>query len=169
MLARAMTSANENFLIVFDLTSEAETEALGRRIAGALRPGDTVALCGGLGAGKTALACSIVRRFLPQEEVPSPTFTLVQTYDTPRFAIWHVDLYRVKDKRELRELGLDDALDEGVLLIEWPERMAELLPRDRLDVMLEMKDDASERTAKIIARGSWVARIEQLKQDCRPS
>ena len=163
MLARDMIPTHENFLIVLDLASEAATVALGRRIAGVLERGDMVALSGGLGAGKTALARSIVRSFLPEEEVPSPTFTLVQTYETPGFSIWHVDLYRVKDKSELRELGLDDALDEGALLIEWAERMGEKLPRDRLDVMLETTDDASERVAKIIARGSWVARIEQLK------
>ncbi len=163
MLARAMTLSDQNHLTVLDLTSEAETEALGRRIADALRPGDVVALYGGLGAGKTSLARSIVRRFLPQEEVPSPTFTLVQTYETPAFAIWHVDLYRLKDKSEVRELGLEEALDEGVLLIEWPERMAELLPRDRLDVMFEMTDDAEHRVAKVVARGSWVARIDEFK------
>ncbi|MEQ1867013.1 MAG: tRNA (adenosine(37)-N6)-threonylcarbamoyltransferase complex ATPase subunit type 1 TsaE [Micropepsaceae bacterium] len=162
MLARAMTSSDLNFLTVLDLTSEAETEALGRRIADALRPGDMVALYGGLGAGKTALARSIVRRFLPQEDVPSPTFTLVQTYETPAFAIWHVDLYRLKDKSELTELGLDEAMDAGVLLVEWPERMAELLPRDRLDIMFEMTDDAAHRVAKVVARGSWVARVGQL-------
>ena len=78
------------------------------------------------------------------------------------FAIWHVDLYRVKDKSEVRELGLDEARDEGVLLIEWPERMAELLPRDRLDIMIETTDDAARRVAKIVARGSWVARADRL-------
>lgn len=162
MPARAMTSLDENFLLFLTLKSEAETAALGRRIAGLLRRGDVVALSGGLGAGKTALARSIVRTFLPQEEVPSPTFTLVQTYDAPAFSIWHVDLYRVKAKSEMRELGLDEALDGGVLLIEWPDRMGELLARDRLDVMLEMSDEASERVAKIVARGSWVPRIGKL-------
>ncbi len=162
MLARAMTSPDENFLLFLTLKSEAETEALGRRIARLLTRGDVVALSGGLGAGKTALARSIIRAFLPQEEVPSPTFTLVQTYDAPAFPIWHVDLYRVKARSEVRELGLDEALDGGVLLIEWPDRMGELLPRDRLNVMLEMSDEASERTAKIVARGSWVQRIENL-------
>ena len=163
MPMRVMTSPDENFLLLLELTSETETEALGRRIADVLRRGDTVTLSGGLGAGKTALARSIIRRFLPREEVPSPTFTLVQTYDTPAFSIWHVDLYRLKAKSEVRELGLDEALDTGVLLIEWPDRMAELLPRDRLDIAFELEDHASERLVKIVARGSWVPRLETLK------
>jgi tRNA threonylcarbamoyladenosine biosynthesis protein TsaE len=163
MLAHAMTSADQNFLLMLHLSSEAETEALGRRIADALRPGDMVALAGGLGAGKTALARSIVRRFLPQEEVPSPTFTLVQTYETPAFPIWHVDLYRLKSEAEIRELGLEEALDGGVLLVEWPDRLGSLLPRDRLDVSFELEDDVAERIVKIVARGSWVQRIDRLK------
>jgi tRNA threonylcarbamoyladenosine biosynthesis protein TsaE len=87
----------------------------------------------------------------------------VQTYDAPSFPIWHVDLYRVKAKSELRELGLDEALETGALIIEWPDRMGEMLPSDRLDVMLETGDEPHERVAKIVARGSWVARLEKLK------
>jgi tRNA threonylcarbamoyladenosine biosynthesis protein TsaE len=163
MHARAMTSTDQNFMLLLDLANEAETEALGRRIADQLRPGDTVALAGGLGAGKTALARAIVRRFLPAEEVPSPTFTLVQTYETPKFKISHVDLYRLKARDEVVELGLDEALEDGVLLIEWPDRMAELLPRDRLDISFELENSVSERLVKIVARGSWVARVDKLK------
>jgi tRNA threonylcarbamoyladenosine biosynthesis protein TsaE len=163
MLARAMSFSNTSFFQCVTLKGEAETAALGRRVARLLRPGDTVTLTGPLGAGKTVFARGLIRAFLSGEEVPSPTFTLVQTYETPAFAIWHVDLYRVKDKSELSELGLDEALDTGVLLIEWPERMAELLPRDRLDIMLEMTDDAAHRVAKVVARGSWVARVDKLK------
>jgi tRNA threonylcarbamoyladenosine biosynthesis protein TsaE len=158
-----MTISDQNLLHALTVTSEAETEALGRRIAAQLKAGDAVALSGGLGAGKTALARAIIRTFLPKEEVPSPTFTLVQTYDVGAFSIWHVDLYRVKARSEIRELGLDEALDAGVLIIEWPDRMAELLPRDRLDVIIETGDEASERIVKLVARGSWAARLEQLK------
>lgn len=163
MLARDMTLSEQNFLLLLELKSEAETEALGRRIGDALRPGDTVTLAGALGAGKTLLARAIVRRFLPTEEVPSPTFTLVQTYNTPAFPIWHVDLYRLKTRNDVRELGLDEALDGGVLIIEWPDRMGELLPRDRLDISFELEDDEVERLVKIVARGSWVPRIDKLK------
>jgi tRNA threonylcarbamoyladenosine biosynthesis protein TsaE len=163
MLARDMTSSDQNFLLILGLESATETEALGRRIADALQPGDTVTLSGALGAGKTLLARSIVRRLVPQEEVPSPTFTLVQTYETPGFAIWHADLYRLKSKNDVRELGLDEALDRGVLIVEWPDRMGDLLPRDRLDISFEHEDHPTERLVKIVARGSWVPRIEQLK------
>lgn len=161
MLARVMSS-HDSFYCSLIFRSEAETAAFGAKLGALLRRGDTVTLSGGLGAGKSVLARGIVRRFLPHEEVPSPTFTLVQTYGTPAFAIWHVDLYRLKTASEVRELGLDDALDGDVLLIEWPDRMGELLPRDRLDIILEGGNDADERVAKLIARGSWTPRIKDL-------
>lgn len=166
MLARAMPSSDTSFFQVVTITSEAETAALGRRVAALLRPGDTVTFAGPLGAGKTVLARGMIRRFLPDEEVPSPTFTLIQTYETARFPIWHVDLYRLKSPSEVRELGLDEALERGVLLIEWPDRMGATLPADRLDIILEgggeegERDD--ERTVKIIARGAWAARVGDL-------
>jgi tRNA threonylcarbamoyl adenosine modification protein YjeE len=163
MLARAMTQSDGSFFQSLTLTSEAETEALGRGLARLIKGGDMITLAGVLGAGKTVLARAIIRHFLPGEEVPSPTFTLVQTYETPRFPIWHVDLYRVKALSEVRELGLDDVADRGVLLIEWPDRMAALLPADRLDIVFEGGDAGDERSVKIIARGDWVARIGDLR------
>lgn len=169
MLASAMTSPSENFYHARPLKSEAETVAFAAKVAGLLRAGDTVTLAGGLGVGKTVFARAIIRRFLPKEEVPSPTFTLVQTYDTPGFPIWHADLYRLKETRELQELGLEEVLERGVLLVEWPDRMGELLARDRLDVILSIPDeDEPERTAQIVARGSWAERIHTLlEQDMR--
>lgn len=108
-----------------ELPDEAATERLGETIAMMLRPGDLVALSGDLGAGKTTLARALLRSFsaLPGLEVPSPTFTLVQPYAGAgfRFPVTHVDLYRVADPREIDELGLDDALAEGALVVEWPE------------------------------------------------
>ena len=117
------SSGIDSFYRSFDLKAEAETAALGREIARHLAAGDTVTLSGPLGAGKTVVARAIVRTFLPREEVPSPTFTLVQSYETQNFAIAHVDLYRVKAISELRELGLDEALERGVLVVEWPDRI----------------------------------------------
>ena len=108
------------------------------------------------------LARAIVRRFVPREEVPGPTFTLVQTYQTQNFTISHVDLYRVKSESELRELGLDEALERGVLVIEWPDRMALQLAPDRLDIMFEAADGES-RLMKLVGRGSWVARLKSLR------
>ncbi len=162
MFARAMVMAGDSFFIQLVLTSEPETVALGARIAEMLRPGDMVGLAGNLGAGKTTLARALVRHLLPGEEVPSPTFTLVQIYDVRQFKIWHADLYRVKARSELRELGFEEALEDGVLLVEWPDRMAEDLPDDRLDVIMEVDDGAEDRRVKLIGRGSWALRVKSL-------
>lgn len=143
---------------------EAATARFGAKLARLLKPSDTVALSGGLGSGKTALARAVVRAFQPEEDVPSPTFTLVQTYPTPNFAIWHVDLYRLSSPREVRELGLDEALDSGgALLVEWPERAGAWLPDDRLDIALSIGATPGERRADIIAYGSWLARVDALR------
>jgi len=144
------------------LNSEPETIALGEHIAASLQPGDTVAFAGTLGAGKTTMVRALIRRFLPGEEVPSPTFTLVQTYDAPGFKLWHADLYRVKSRSELRELGFEEAAENGVLLVEWPDRMGADLPADRLDIMLEHDDGADDRRAKLIGRGSWAQRLRTI-------
>jgi len=128
------------------------TTRLGAGIAGALRPGDAVALWGDLGAGKTTLARAILRALGVKEDVPSPTFTLVQSYDTqPRIA--HYDLYRLKQAREMEELGFDDALAEGAVLVEWPERAPEILPPDALHVRLGVADGA--RTARLTGPARW--------------
>jgi len=163
MLARAMAVSETSFFQALPMRSEADTAALGARIGTLLKPGDFVTLAGALGAGKTVFARGLIRAFLPKEEVPSPTFTLVQTYETKRFAIWHVDLYRVQSPSEMRELGLDEALERGVLLIEWPDRMGVALPDDRLDVILEGAEEENERLAMVVARGEWVSRIGDLE------
>jgi hypothetical protein len=123
-----------------DLPDEAATARLGETIAMMLRPGDLVALSGDLGAGKTTLARALLRAVsgLPGLEVPSPTFTLVQPYAGPpfRFPVTHVDLYRVADPTELDELGLDDAVAEGALIVEWPERGGDRLTGARIDLAL---------------------------------
>lgn len=157
-----MTSDSHLFQLI--LNSEEETGRLAERISDLLRKGDTIAMAGMLGVGKTTFARSLIRKMLPGEEVPSPTFTLVQTYDAPKFRITHADLYRVKAKRELRELGLDEALEEGALIIEWPDRMSELLPADRLDMIIEVDDGVEERRVKLIGRGSWAQRMRDLRK-----
>lgn len=112
------------------LPDAAATEAFGRMVAARIRPGDVIALYGPLGAGKTTLARGILAGLGHSGDVASPTFPIVQTYAPPdtRLAAWHVDLYRIEDPGELEELGLEEARETGVLLIEWPERLPVLWP-----------------------------------------
>ena len=158
----ADSRASQPLTLVF--ADESATARFGAKLAALLRAGDVIALRGGLGSGKTALARSIVRSFQPVEDVPSPTFTLVQTYAAGAFQIWHVDLYRLSSPREVQELGLDEALDEGgVLLIEWPERAGAWLPEDRLDITLSIGAETATRGADIVAHGSWIERLDALR------
>jgi tRNA threonylcarbamoyladenosine biosynthesis protein TsaE len=137
--------------------------ALGARVAKALRPGEAVCLSGPLGAGKTTLARGLVRALAGEdEEVPSPTFTLVQFYDGPSFPLAHFDLYRLKDGNEAYELGLDEALSFGAAVIEWPERLGGALPRDRLDIELIPDPDGVSRRARLTGWGSWSGRDRQF-------
>ena len=124
------------------LADEAATERLGASLAGRLKRGDVVGLRGPLGSGKTTLARAILRSAAgdPALVVPSPTFTLVETYETPRGAYWHFDLYRLEHPEQVFELGWEEALAGGILLIEWPERLGRLLPR-HLGVTLEVAGD----------------------------
>ena len=112
-----------------------------------------MALWGDLGAGKTTLARAILRALGVEEDVPSPTFTIVQSYDTPRLAVSHYDLYRIKNPREMRELGFDDALLDGAALVEWPERAPEALPPDALHVRLALREGARE--ARLTGPARW--------------
>ena len=109
------------------------TQALAVKIAAQLDPGDTLLLHGPVGAGKSLFARAAIQSLQEvPEDVPSPTFTLVQTYDTARGEIWHCDLYRLSDPDEVAELGLLDAMDSAICLIEWPDRLAEMTPDDAL-------------------------------------
>jgi len=141
-----------------ELADAAATAALGARLAAAAQPGDVIALSGELGSGKTTLARGFLQAAGLTEEVPSPTFTLVQVYELTRFAVWHFDLYRLKRPEEAWELGLEDALANGVSLIEWPERLGALLPADRLDVALAPTPTGGRRAA-LISRGATRGRF----------
>jgi len=148
-----MAAENETFRGSRALPDLAATGALGAAIAAGLGAGDAVALWGDLGAGKTTLARAVLRALGVEEDVPSPTFTLVQTYDTPRLTVSHFDLYRLKDPRELEELGFDAALEDGAVLVEWPERAPEALPADALHVRLGMSDMG--RVARMTGPARW--------------
>jgi tRNA threonylcarbamoyladenosine biosynthesis protein TsaE len=139
------------------LADEVATTALGTSLAAEIRAGEAICLNGPLGAGKSTLARALVRALTrPDEEVPSPTFTLIQTYDGPDFPIAHFDLYRLSDPDEAYEIGLDEALEDGVAIIEWPERLEGRLPADRLDIDITLEGDA--RRARLTPCGSWKER-----------
>lgn len=127
--------------------------ALGARLGRALCSGDIVALSGGLGAGKTTLARGLVQNVLPHETVPSPTYTLVQTYDLPDFTLWHCDLYRLQHPDEAYELGLMDAIGEDVCLLEWPDRLGDLLPKEVLHIEIEFEGEG-----RIVKLSGWDGR-----------
>ena len=129
------------------LETEADTDALAVHFANCLVPGDTVLLFGDLGAGKSSFARSFIRsRFGAELEVPSPTFTLVQTYEHPKGDIWHCDLYRLEGPAEIIELGLDDAFDDSICLVEWPERLEGSYPASAISLRLEVEGEGRKAT-----------------------
>lgn len=141
--------------------SAAETERIAARIARVARPGDIFALSGELGAGKTTFARGFVQALSDTaEDVPSPTFTLVQTYDSPSGEIWHCDLYRLARPDEALELGLEDAFAEAICLIEWPERLGALLPQRRL--LLSFAFDGTARHITVDGDTSWAERLKAV-------
>lgn len=146
--------------LTLDLADERATADLAARLGRLLRPGDVVALSGDLGAGKSAFARHLIRSLGDaEEEVPSPTFTLVQTYDLPGFPLWHFDLYRLTEPDEVLELGWEEVIHEGVALVEWPVRLGPLLPANRLDLDLAITGPESRR-ATLTAHGAWARRLD---------
>ena len=133
---------------------------LGARLALFLRRGGVIAVPGDLGAGKTTLAGGLIQSLLGhEEEVPSPTYTLVQMYEGPDFPVWHFDLYRLENADDVHELGWDETQD-GVALIEWPDRAGAHLPANRLDVFLEISGDG--RRARLEPGGEgWQERLDE--------
>ena len=147
----------------FDLPDLAATAKLGARLAGMLETGDAVRLQGDLGAGKTTLARAVIEALTGEADAPSPTYTLVQSYDAHDGRLLaHADLYRLEDETELDELGLDEALDHGMALIEWPDRAPNFLPADRLDVELQ-EAGPNARTARLTGYGRWSDMLDRLE------
>jgi tRNA threonylcarbamoyl adenosine modification protein YjeE len=159
-----MATDSQRFMTRITLPDLAATGRLGARIAAGLRKGDAVALEGDLGAGKTTLARAILKALAVEENVPSPTFTLVQTYETAAFPVRHYDLYRIEHPREIDELGLDEALDEGAVLIEWPEHAGDRLPEDCLHILLTTLDPNSRR-ADISGPARWAHGLPDSARD----
>jgi tRNA threonylcarbamoyladenosine biosynthesis protein TsaE len=148
------------------LPDRTATMVLASRLAATVRPGDIIALYGDLGAGKTTFARGFIEALLGETEVPSPTFSLVQTYEPSRNddkpAVWHFDLYRLEDASEARELGLEEAFDEGVSLIEWPQRLGNDLPKSRLKFSLKFGNNSEAREAELAGGPRWAKRLSEL-------
>jgi len=149
---------------VFDLPDAEATAPLGAAVAARLAPGEAVLLYGPLGMGKSTLARGLIRALTrPDEDVPSPTFTLVQFYDSAP-PVAHFDLYRLTRPEEAAEIGLDEALDEGCAVIEWPERLGEdpsaWLGPDRLTIALT--EAGAGRHATVSGAGAWESKVMGL-------
>jgi len=139
----------------YNVTDKGAMLALGAKIAKVLHPGDVVALRGDLGAGKTTLARGIIRALTDEQNIPSPTYTLVQIYEAAAFEIWHCDMYRLERPADSLELGLLDAFEDAVCLIEWPDRLGEYLPETAKGI--DITFDGEGRTVTL--RG-WENRFE---------
>ena len=151
----------------FDLADEAATVRLAWHVAMRARPGDILALGGGLGSGKTSFARAFLRARAgdPLLEVPSPTFTLVQVYDLPGGAVWHLDLYRIAAPEEAWELGIEEAFGDAIVLIEWAERLGSLLPAEHLAIDFASGPSPGARVALVTPSAGWRARVATMPAD----
>ncbi len=149
----------------FHITSLKETKNLASRFAKLLKIGDIIALEGNLGVGKTAFTRFLIQSLTKNnEEVPSPTFTLLQTYDAPDFPIYHFDLYRLEKPQDVYELGIEDAFAEGVSLIEWPNKMGHLLPLKKvLTIKIDLQNEERDFTFSS-QNSNWIERLKSWKE-----
>ena len=144
------------------LQDQEATAGLGRRIASVLGIGDAVLLSGPLGAGKTVLARAILQALGVSGRIPSPTFTLVQSYETADFQVHHFDLYRVENESELIELGFDDAVETGVILVEWPEHAFGQVPDSALKIEIRPLD-GDARNVRLSGGRRWHDFLEEYR------
>jgi tRNA threonylcarbamoyladenosine biosynthesis protein TsaE len=145
-----------------DVADETGTGRVAAAVAALAAPCDVIALAGELGAGKTAFARGFLRARGVMGDVPSPTFTLVQLYETPDALIYHFDLYRLARAEDAFELGIEEAFADGISLIEWPERLGPYLPAARLDIALGFGASDSARTIALAPSATWAARFEDF-------
>jgi tRNA threonylcarbamoyladenosine biosynthesis protein TsaE len=151
--------------LLLTLATPAATDGLARALAPHLAAGDTLALSGDLGAGKSHFARALITARLAalgrREDIPSPSYTLVQSYDLGDVELWHADLYRLGDPGEITELGLDEAFGRAIVVVEWPDRLGPALPARRLAIDLDFVPDADDaRLARLTAYGpgwDWLA------------
>lgn len=150
---------------IVTVPDESGTRALARAVAALARPHDVITLTGALGAGKTAFARGFISARGGDGEVPSPTFTLVQIYETPDATIYHFDLYRLDRPDDAFEIGIEDAFADGISLIEWPERLGRYLPAERLDIALRQGTHETERLIELTASPRWAQRLSEAHFD----
>lgn len=144
----------------FLLPDQSATEALGIRLAGMASRGDIIFLCGTLGIGKSVLARAFIRTYChTSEDIPSPTFTLVQTYDMEVIPVFHFDLYRLRAAVDVIELGIEEAFVNGISLIEWPDRLGDWLPANRLEIHMKPGINEISREVSLTRFGSWETRV----------
>jgi len=154
---------DEPFALEREHAEEAESEAFARFLARAAHPGDVLLLSGPLGVGKTSFARAFIRALCGMDtEVPSPSFTLVQQYETPDVILWHYDLYRLDKAEEILELDLDEAMTCGIVLIEWPERLGAFRPGHALELEFAFAADQKARRIRIAGPPSWSSRLAAL-------
>jgi tRNA threonylcarbamoyladenosine biosynthesis protein TsaE len=170
MPAGKTVAAPSQSVVTLRLADENATTRLAATLVRVARVGDVLALRGPLGAGKTTFARAFInarRRYHggELEEVPSPTFTLVQTYEFADAMVFHFDLFRIMTSSEAFELGIEDAMAEGIVLIEWPERLGTLLPHERLDIALAPGVSENARQVTLTGFGAWRERLNELHFD----
>ena len=142
------------------IKNETETKVFAEEVAAFADVGDVICLFGGLGAGKTNFSRSFIRSLTkPSQDVPSPTYTLVQSYEIQKHSnlieVWHFDLYRISEEVEIIELGIEDACSDGIVLIEWPENALRLLPERRLEIHFEFSQHHEERILTLRGSKQW--------------
>jgi tRNA threonylcarbamoyladenosine biosynthesis protein TsaE len=154
-------------VFAIDLPNEAATAGLAARLARRAERGDVIGLAGDLGSGKTTFARAFIRALgSGREEVPSPTFTLVEIYGFPGCPpVWHFDLYRLTRPEEAYELGIEEAWSDAISLVEWPERLGRLLPEEHLLLALAQAGEPEARVARVRATAAWAPRLEGIGHD----